>query len=119
MLCRCNRLDRGTMVGVSQCILSFRISVLLMLDVSDWRVSDHWRDAGGPNPEISDSALQLRMVEEELNRTQVAGLAINLGDLRTSHRSQGDDLESRLQGRVVSVSQDAIASYHSTVVCKR
>jgi hypothetical protein len=65
-------------------------------------VSDHRHHAGGRrlefdllgdiqsvihlDPEISDSALQLRMAEEELHRAQVASLAIDLGGLRASHR---------------------------------
>jgi hypothetical protein len=36
-------------------------------------------------PEVADRALQLRMAEEELQYGQVAGLAIDLGSLRTPH----------------------------------
>ena len=38
------------------------------------------------NPEISDGAFQLGMTEEKLDRTQVSGLTINLGNLRAAHR---------------------------------
>jgi len=38
------------------------------------------------DPEISDGALQLRMAGEELHCAQVAGLAINLGSLRSPYR---------------------------------
>lgn len=38
------------------------------------------------NPEISDGAFQLGVSEEKLDRTQVAGLPINLGSLRAAHR---------------------------------
>jgi len=37
-------------------------------------------------PEISDGAFQLGMTEEKLDRTQVSGLTIDLGSLRTAHR---------------------------------
>jgi hypothetical protein len=37
------------------------------------------------NPEISDGAFQLG-VTEKLDRTQVSGLTIDLGSLRTAHR---------------------------------
>src|SRR4051794_40079700 len=38
------------------------------------------------DPEITDSALQLRMPEQQLNRSQIAGLTIDLGRLRAAHR---------------------------------
>jgi hypothetical protein len=47
------------------------------------------------NPEISDSAFQLGMAEEKLDCTQVTGLAINLGSLRTPHRVRA--IKGRLQ----------------------
>jgi|tagenome__1003787_1003787.scaffolds.fasta_scaffold18431771_1 hypothetical protein len=37
------------------------------------------------NPKISDRAFQFGMAEEKLDRTQVSGLAIELGSLRAAH----------------------------------
>ena len=38
------------------------------------------------DPEITNGALKLRMPQQQLDRSQIAGLAIDLGGLRASHR---------------------------------
>jgi hypothetical protein len=56
--------------------------------VDDWCsiCSAKFKASSTLNPEISDGAFQLGVTEEKLDRTQVSGLTIDLGSLRTAHR---------------------------------